>query len=195
MCKSPISPPEPQPPLLRSRESDDFPHTALRHPTFGSPHLPNPILTPIHTVADLERSYSNNLSITEPCSCYREAAEPTLQHVSICVSGIWLLLPDKTTNHFFPRCTQLHCCVVGMSVSACKKLFFLTPGGQSWLIPLTLCLSMELRKSKSVWSEIPPWTIRIFPSITVAMGRRLKTSWNSWRISRPWVCKQARTVI
>lgn len=82
-----------------------------------------------------------------------------------------------------------------MSVSACKKLFFLTPGGHSWLIPLTLCLSMELRKSRSVWSEIPPWTIRIFPSITVAMGRRLKTSWNSWRISRPWVCKQARTVI
>ena len=52
---------------------------------------------------------------------------------------------------------------------------------------------MVLRKSRSVWSEIPPWTIRIFPSMTVATGRRLKTSWNSWRISRPWVCKQPQS--
>lgn len=59
---------------------------------------------------------------------------------------------------------------------------------------LTLFLSIELRKSRSVWSEIPPWTIRTFPSMTVAMGRRLKTSWHSWRISRPWVCRQNRSV-
>lgn len=64
----------------------------------------------------------------------------------------------------------------------------------SCLFPLTLCLSMVLRKSKSVWSEMPPWTIRTFPSMTVATGRRLKTSWNSWRISRPCVCTQSHTV-
>lgn len=44
-----------------------------------------------------------------------------------------------------------------------------------------------LRKSRSVWSDIPPWTIRIFPSMMVAMGRRLNTSWNSWRISQPCI--------
>lgn len=107
-----------------------------------------------------------------------------------------MLLSDGYENRFLSRQSyRLHWCFHDPLWTEC---YFYSYNGVEWtdmccLYPLTLCLSMELRKSKWVWSEIPPWTIRIFPSMTVATGRRLKTSWNSWRISRPWVYTQLKT--